>query len=149
MLYETQVPRNQVDIMTRFPEPKTSFLNSVAIEMEIKNNHLIMLLASSYPNRKKDCLMFNLLRALILILITILTQYVSWRYFVPKRVKFPLPPMGVLAPGSAHARPSARPPIDTRGNFSAHMSWGYNCLKVFLINFLAKSENSKHFSFFF
>ena len=32
--------------------------------------------------------------------------------------------MGVLAPGSAHARPSARPPIDTSRNFSAHMSWG-------------------------
>ena len=30
--------------------------------------------------------------------------------------------MGVLAPGSAHARPSARPPIDTSGNFPAHMS---------------------------
>ena len=38
--------------------------------------------------------------------------------------KFPLAPMGVLAPGSAHARPSARPPIDTSGNFSAHMSGG-------------------------
>ena len=30
--------------------------------------------------------------------------------------------MGVLAPGSAHARPSARPPIDTSGNCSAHLS---------------------------
>jgi hypothetical protein len=30
--------------------------------------------------------------------------------------------MGVLAPGSAHARPSARPPIDTSGNFPAHVS---------------------------
>ena len=29
---------------------------------------------------------------------------------------------GVLAPGSAHARPSALPPIDTSGNFPAHMS---------------------------
>ena len=55
----------------------------------------------------------------------------------------------VLAPGSAHARPSARPPIDTSGNFSAQMSGGGgNCLIVFLINFLAKSENAKHFSFF-
>ena len=36
----------------------------------------------------------------------------------------PLVPMGVLAPGSAHARPSAQPPIDTSGNFSAHMSGG-------------------------
>ena len=34
----------------------------------------------------------------------------------------PLAPMGVLAPGSAHARPSARPPIDTSGNFPAHVS---------------------------
>ena len=33
--------------------------------------------------------------------------------------KFPLAPMGVLATGSAHARPSAQPPIDTSGNFSA------------------------------
>ena len=38
--------------------------------------------------------------------------------------KFALAPMGVLAPGSAHARPSARPPIDTSRNFSAHMSGG-------------------------
>ena len=36
--------------------------------------------------------------------------------------KFPLAPMGVLAPGSAHARPSARHPIDTSGNFPAHVS---------------------------
>ena len=38
------------------------------------------------------------------------------------KVKFPLAPMGVLAPGSAHVRPSARPPIDTSGNFTAPMS---------------------------
>jgi hypothetical protein len=30
--------------------------------------------------------------------------------------------MGVLAPGPVHARPSARPPIDTSGNFPAHTS---------------------------
>ena len=36
--------------------------------------------------------------------------------------KFPLAPMGVLAPGSAHARPSGQPPIDMSGNFSAHVS---------------------------
>ena len=36
--------------------------------------------------------------------------------------KFPLAPMGVLAPGSAHARPSAQPPINTSRNFSAHLS---------------------------
>ena len=35
--------------------------------------------------------------------------------------KFPLVPMEVLAPGSAHARPSAQPP-DTSRNFPAHMS---------------------------
>ena len=37
-----------------------------------------------------------------------------------KLIKFPLAPMGVLAPGSAHARPSAQPPIDNSGNFPAH-----------------------------
>ena len=36
--------------------------------------------------------------------------------------KFPLAPMWVLAPGSAHARTSAQPPIETSGNFSAHVS---------------------------
>ena len=36
--------------------------------------------------------------------------------------KFPLALMGVLAPGSAHARPSNSPPIDLRENFPAHMS---------------------------
>ena len=30
--------------------------------------------------------------------------------------------MGVLDPGSAHARPSAQPPIDTSGNLSVHVS---------------------------
>ena len=39
-----------------------------------------------------------------------------------KYLKFPLAPMGVLTPGSAHARPSARPPIDTSGNFPAPVS---------------------------
>ena len=37
-------------------------------------------------------------------------------------IKFPLAPIGVLAPGSEHARPSARPPIDTSVNFPAHVS---------------------------
>ena len=60
----------------------------------------------------------------------------------------PLAPMGVLAPGSAHAWRSTRPPIDTSGNFSAHVSGGGNFQNIFLINFLAKSGNSKHFSFF-
>ncbi len=30
--------------------------------------------------------------------------------------------MGVLAPVSAHAGPSAQPPIDVSGNFPAHVS---------------------------
>ena len=30
--------------------------------------------------------------------------------------------MAVLAPGSAHAKPSAQPPIDMSGNLLAHMS---------------------------
>ena len=30
--------------------------------------------------------------------------------------------MGVLDPRSAHARPSAQPPIDLSGNFLAHVS---------------------------
>ena len=55
------------------------------------------------------------------------------------KFKFPLAPMGVLAPGSAHARPSAQPPINTSGNISAHV-FGFFCgggwnLKMFLINF--------------
>ena len=36
--------------------------------------------------------------------------------------KFPLAPMGVLAPVSAHAGTSAQPPIGTSGNFPARMS---------------------------
>ena len=36
--------------------------------------------------------------------------------------EFPLAPMGVLAPGSAHARPSAQPPINMSGYFPAHVS---------------------------
>ena len=38
------------------------------------------------------------------------------------KVVFLLTLMGVLAPGSAYARPSARPPIETSGNFPAHVS---------------------------
>jgi hypothetical protein len=52
--------------------------------------------------------------------------------------KFPLAPMGALALGSAHARPSAQAPIDTSGNFSAHMSGrGVKNLKSVLINFFS------------
>ena len=59
-------------------------------------------------------------------------------------MQFPLAPMGALAPESAHPRPSAQTPIDTSGKFSAQVSGrgGKN-----LINFLAISGDSKHFSF--
>ena len=36
--------------------------------------------------------------------------------------KIPLAPMGLLTPGSAHAWPSARPPINTIRIFPAHLS---------------------------
>jgi hypothetical protein len=36
--------------------------------------------------------------------------------------KIPLVPIGVLAPGSAHARPSAQPPINTTRNSPVHVS---------------------------
>ena len=36
--------------------------------------------------------------------------------------KFLFTPMGVLAPGSAHVRPSAQTPIDVSGNFPAPVS---------------------------
>ena len=51
--------------------------------------------------------------------------------------KFLLAPMGALAPWSAHARPSAQPPIDT--------SVLGGRAKTISINFLAISGNSKHF----
>ena len=38
--------------------------------------------------------------------------------YIEKPIQFPLAPMGALAPGSAHARPSAQAHIDTNGNFS-------------------------------
>ena len=81
-------------------------------------------------------------------------------------MKIPLMPIGVLAHGSAHTRPSAQSPIDVSGNFPAHVSaewpsnispspskkikkWGEaNFPKKLRINFLAKSDNSKSFSFF-
>ena len=38
-----------------------------------------------------------------------------------EKIKFPLTTMGVLATRSAHTRPSSRPPIEIRGNFSVYM----------------------------
>ena len=58
-----------------------------------------------------------------------------WSSKIHKNWKFPLAPMGVLAPGSEHARPSAQPPIDTGGNFQH--TWLGDGLK---------KANSKHFS---
>ena len=43
-------------------------------------------------------------------------------------LKFPLAPMGALAPGSVHARPSAQAPIDTNGNFR-HVSASNSSIK--------------------
>jgi hypothetical protein len=49
----------------------------------------------------------------------ILTKYEL--KFVQKK-EYPLGPMGVLATGSAHPRPSSQPPIETSGNFPAEVS---------------------------
>ena len=38
-----------------------------------------------------------------------------------RKKKFPLAPMGVLAPGSAHARPSAQPPSTLAEIFGARV----------------------------
>ena len=37
------------------------------------------------------------------------------------QIQFPLAPMGVLAPGSAYARPSAQPPINMSGNLKLYV----------------------------
>ena len=64
--------------------------------------------------------------------------------------KFRLMPMGAITPGSARSRPSAQSPIDMKGIFS-WKGWGCKkCLltkffKLFLINFLTISGNSKNF----
>ena len=68
----------------------------------------------------------------------------------------------LFAPGSAHARLSAQPPIDVSGNFlTKSCNFKHFCFFLkkklffwgggtfFLIKFLAKSNNSKHFCFFF
>ena len=46
----------------------------------------------------------------------------SWSGGAEKEEEFPLAPMGVLAPVSAHAGHSAQPPIGTGGNFPARVS---------------------------
>ena len=44
------------------------------------------------------------------------------RRFLTKKIINSAHADGVLAPGSAHAGPSARPPINMSGNFPAHVS---------------------------
>ena len=58
--------------------------------------------------------------------------------------------MGVLAPGFAHARPSAQPPIDTSEKISPHVS-GTGGQQIWNISdqFSRHFRDSKHFSFFF
>jgi hypothetical protein len=46
--------------------------------------------------------------------------------------------MEVLAPGSAHARPPAQPPIDSSGNFAAEIFWR-KCLQSNLKIFQTKN----------
>ena len=54
--------------------------------------------------------------------------------------------MGVLASGSVHTRPSARPTIDTSGNFSAHVSDVISKIsKLYDKSFQEKFEISKFF----
>jgi hypothetical protein len=64
------------------------------------------------------------------------TQLRKWIVYNINNDKFPLAPMGALAPGSAHASPSAQAPIDTSGIFFSS------------INFFAILGDSKHFSCF-
>ena len=52
----------------------------------------------------------------------------------------PLAPMGALAPGSAHARPSVQAPIDTSIHFSVQLSGGGGLAKKLKITF-PKVEN--------
>ena len=60
-----------------------------------------------------------------------------------------LAPMGVLAPGSGHARPSLRPPIDTSGIFLAHMSGGGEIVwKLFWSTFSPNQRILSTFRFF-
>jgi hypothetical protein len=46
----------------------------------------------------------------------LLHHYIVTNHSIPKGKEFPLMLMGILAPGSEHARPSARPPIDSSRN---------------------------------
>jgi hypothetical protein len=50
-----------------------------------------------------------------------------------QEIEFPLVPMWALAPGSAHARPSAQAPINPSGNFSTHVPGRAKNTKTFRI----------------
>ena len=66
-----------------------------------------------------------------------------------KRIKFPLAPMGSLLPGLHTLDPPLSPPSTLMETFwRTCLGWGVKKLKQFLINFLAISGNSKHFSVF-
>ena len=66
-----------------------------------------------------------------------------------RKIKFPLAPMGSSLLGLRTRDPPLGPPSTIAEIFRRTCLGGDgNCLTVFLINFLAKSENSKHFSFF-
>ena len=51
---------------------------------------------------------------------------ILWTILLGQNINIPLAPMGVFAPGSAQARPSARAPINTSGNFLAHLKKQWN-----------------------
>ena len=53
---------------------------------------------------------------------TMWTKLTIWNFIIKQSCKIPLAPMGVLAPVSAHARPSTQPPIGTSGIFPARVS---------------------------
>ena len=66
----------------------------------------------------------------------------------PEKEKFLLAPVGVLAPVSPHAGPSAQPPIGTSRNFSACMSaeWPSNIYSLCQKCISKVSEHSDNFS---
>ena len=55
-------------------------------------------------------------------ILTFQIQIQIQNFHFSKDIKFPLTPMGVLAPMSVHKGPSAQPPIDVSGNFPASVS---------------------------
>ena len=62
----------------------------------------------------------------------------------PQGVQVPLTPMGVLAPGSAHARPTARPPINMSVSYGAEWKEKRKIPKV--VAYLSCSAGLTHFA---